>query len=76
MYIANLHNNGASLAEIMEQYDLSEAQVFAALSYYYDHKAAIDHDLEAGETLARSTGIDAQAHLTELRARTTDTLAD
>lgn len=69
MYIANLYNNGASVAEIMEQYDLSAAQVHAALAYYYDHKAAIDAALDEGEALARRIGVDANAHLAQMRAR-------
>lgn len=69
MYLANLHNNGASVAEIMEQYDLSAAQVHAALAYYYDHKAALDAALDEGEALARRIGVDANTHLAQLRAR-------
>lgn len=69
MYIANLHNNGASVEAIMEQYDLSAAQVHAALAYYYDYKDTIDKALDEGEALAKQIGIDAQTHLAQIRAR-------
>ncbi len=29
---------GASIEDVMEQYDLSRAEVMACLEYYYDHK--------------------------------------
>lgn len=38
---------GQSLEEITIKYDLSLAAVYAAMSYYYDHRAEIDrHSLE------------------------------
>jgi hypothetical protein len=33
---------GLSVDEIVKDYDLSHAQVHAALAYYYDHRAEID----------------------------------
>ncbi len=33
---------GALIEDVMEQYDLSRAEVMACLEYYYDHKDAID----------------------------------
>lgn len=43
------------VAEIAQEYDLSYAQIYAALTYYYDHKAEIDQreaeDLAAVEAL-------------------------
>lgn len=41
--------NGLSPADIHEQYPhLSMAQIHAALAYYYDHRAEIDAEIEAG----------------------------
>lgn len=37
---------------IAEWYDLSLSQVYAALSYYYDHKTEIDNDIREREQLA------------------------
>ena len=39
---------GESLAEIAATYDLSLAAVYAAISYYFDHKAEIDAEIEDG----------------------------
>jgi hypothetical protein len=33
---------------------LTLGQVYAALSYYYDHKPVIDADIESGERLAET----------------------
>ena len=40
--------------EIASDYRLTLAQVYAALSYYYDHKAEIDATLQARRKLAES----------------------
>jgi uncharacterized protein (DUF433 family) len=41
--IANWHLQGLTEAEIVEMYpQLSKAQVFDALSYYYDHQNEVD----------------------------------
>lgn len=37
---------GASVEEVMEQYDLTRAQVHAVLAHYSDHKDDIDRHLE------------------------------
>jgi uncharacterized protein (DUF433 family) len=36
---------GYSVDEIAEQYNLSLAEIYAALAYYYDHKEEIDQDI-------------------------------
>lgn len=43
-----------SADEIASDYNLSLGQVYAALSYYYDHKAAIDTSIEERRKLAES----------------------
>jgi uncharacterized protein (DUF433 family) len=40
---------GLSVDEICADYDLSLAEVYAALAYYFDYKEAIDRDIEADE---------------------------
>ncbi|GAB1420698.1 hypothetical protein MASR2M15_08100 [Anaerolineales bacterium] len=37
---------------IADDYDLSLAQVYAALAYYYEHKVAIDASIEARRQIA------------------------
>lgn len=39
---------------IAEDYELSLAQVYAALAYYYEHKATIDASIEERRALAQS----------------------
>jgi uncharacterized protein (DUF433 family) len=40
---------GMSVAEIVGNYDVTPAQVHAALAFYLDHKAEIDRRIEDGE---------------------------
>ncbi|MBM4467080.1 MAG: DUF433 domain-containing protein [Chloroflexi bacterium] len=40
---------GQSLEEIAGKYDLDLAGVYAAMAYYYDHRAEIDGSIEADE---------------------------
>ena len=47
MRIAGWYKLGYSPEEIAEQIQLSLAQVYAALAYYYANREAIDADLEA-----------------------------
>jgi len=43
---------GLSVAEIAAEYDLSLASVHAALAYYFDHRAEIDHARAEDEAYA------------------------
>lgn len=45
---------GLSVDEIGADYNLSLAEIYAALSYYFDHKAEIDAAIQADRTLAAS----------------------
>lgn len=40
---------GYSIEEILEGYPLTRAQVYDALSYYYDHKDEVDKHIQANE---------------------------
>lgn len=42
---------GISPDEILEQYSLTPGQLYAALSYYYDHRAEIDRLIDQEEIL-------------------------
>ena len=42
---------GVSEEEILAQYNLTLGQLYAALSYYYDHRAEIDQLVEQEEAL-------------------------
>jgi uncharacterized protein (DUF433 family) len=42
---------GRSADEIAAEYDLTLADVYAALAYYYDHRAELDEAIQADEAL-------------------------
>ncbi len=45
---------GQSLEEVAADYDLTLSEVYAAMSFYYDNKVAIDESIQASETFADS----------------------
>ena len=45
---------GKSADEIATEYDLTIAAVYAALAYYFDHRAAIDASIAEGRALIAS----------------------
>jgi len=46
--LASIHRQGDTPEDILEMYtNLSAAQVYAALSYYYEHRAEIDAEIAA-----------------------------
>jgi uncharacterized protein (DUF433 family) len=55
---------GRSVDEISSEYDLSLADIHAALAYYFDHRSEIDRDIAVGESLIQ-----------ELKSRTPSKLA-
>jgi uncharacterized protein (DUF433 family) len=46
--------HGQSPEEIAADYELSLSQVYAALAYYYDHKAEIDTTIQERKKLAQA----------------------
>ena len=45
---------GQSLEEVAAEYDLTLAEVYAAIAFYYDNKSAIDESIQASEAFAES----------------------
>jgi uncharacterized protein (DUF433 family) len=45
---------GKSVDEIAGEYDLTLADVHAALAYYFDHRAEIDQSIREGEEFAKA----------------------
>ncbi len=45
---------GKSADEIATEHDLTLADVYAALAYYFDHRAEIDESIREGEALAEA----------------------
>ena len=46
---------GRSADEIATEYDLTLADVYAALAYYFDHREEIDQQIEQGQALAEES---------------------
>lgn len=63
---------GSTADEIAATYDLTLADVYAALAYYFDHRAEIDRDIDASnafvETLRQQTPSKLTQKLHDLRA--------
>ena len=63
---------GSTADEIAATYDLTLADVYAALAYYFDHRAEIDRDMESSsafvETLRHQTPSKLTQKLHHLRA--------
>jgi uncharacterized protein (DUF433 family) len=54
MNVVFLHKQGKTEAEILESYpDLDRAQLYAALTYYYDHTEEIEAELRADASAAK-----------------------
>ena len=45
---------GKSADEIASEYNLSLADVYAALAYYFDHRAEIDSDIQESEAFVEA----------------------
>lgn len=54
--IAVLHNSGWSTETITHELNLTLAEVYAALSYYYEHQAEIDQSIRDADALALREG--------------------
>lgn len=67
--LAGIHLAGFSAEEIADEYDLTRAEVYAGLAYYYDHKDEIDAQLAADDELERVFAPDDAAFVATLRSR-------
>ena len=54
---------------IVENFELSPAQIHAALAYYYDHQEQIDQEIADDEALTREVGTPIEDALARMRAR-------
>jgi uncharacterized protein (DUF433 family) len=52
-HLARLHNDGWSVDSFIREYKLTHGQVYAALSFYFDHKAEIDAAIQAEREYAK-----------------------
>jgi uncharacterized protein (DUF433 family) len=56
----------SSVGWIAENFDISLAQVHAALSYYYDNKELIDREIAEGDAYAERVAIPAREYFDRL----------
>lgn len=54
---------------IVANYDLTPAQIYAALSYYYDHVEELDRFVQEGDELAQKYGVSSEEVLKKMRER-------
>jgi uncharacterized protein (DUF433 family) len=54
---------------IAENYDLTPAQIHAAISYYYDHAEELDRFVQEGEELVKRIGIPSSEVIERMRER-------
>jgi uncharacterized protein (DUF433 family) len=52
--VVYFHRVGWSVETISDQFDITPGQIYAALSYYFDHQAEIDEDMQRDREFARS----------------------
>lgn len=62
-----IHDPNATIETVMEQYELSRADVLACLAYYYDYESEINHvfeieDVELAKTAVPSSKWKAQMY--------------
>jgi uncharacterized protein (DUF433 family) len=70
MFISRLlDGTGATVDEVMEQYNLSRAEVLACLSYYYDYQEVIEKHFVAQEQAAHEAAIPLDELVSQLRKR-------
>ena len=60
---------GATIEQVMEQYNLSAAEVHAALAYYYDHQTEYEAEDRALQPLIDQIKDESEARLTQIKAR-------
>ena len=56
---------GKSADEIATEYDLTLADVYAALAYYFDHRTEIDQSLEESRTFVKTLRQQTSSKLSE-----------
>lgn len=68
--IAPMYVNGYASAEwIIENYELTPAQFYAAVSYYFDHRAEIDAKLREFEEYLKEHGVSSDELLARLKQK-------
>lgn len=71
-YLVALFAKADGVDAAVDQYELSPAEIHAALVFYYDNEALILERLEAVETWLKENTISAEEHLAQMRQRMKD----
>jgi uncharacterized protein (DUF433 family) len=69
MVISRIIHGSATIDEVMEQYNLTRAEVHAVIAYYFDHKEQIDRYFEEEEKQVAANVTPLDELLSRLRAR-------
>jgi uncharacterized protein (DUF433 family) len=68
--VARMHvDEHASIEAVMAQYDLTVAEVYACLAYYYDHQDVLEQDLDAKLAEIEANATPSRQYLEEIKAR-------
>ena len=62
-----------SISEVMEHYNLSAAEVHAALVFYYDNQESLDAEYRANLETLKEVGMSADEFRAKIEARNQDT---
>ncbi len=73
MIISRLFDGtGATIEQVMEQYNLSQSEVYAILAYYYDHKAEIVRYFEEEDKALHAEAVSAAELKERLKSQKKD----
>ncbi|MAS37019.1 MAG: hypothetical protein CL610_23670 [Anaerolineaceae bacterium] len=72
--VARMHiNGGASIEEVMSHYGLDRAEVYAALTYFFDNQETLDRRYEESLAIGKQAGaVDSTAFRAEIERRMRD----
>ena len=68
-HIAALHNLGWTVQDLTEEFELTAGQVYAALSYYADHREEIDRASRAAEDKVQGIGMSMETWQHRIKGR-------
>src|SRR5438093_1133319 len=68
-HIAALHNLGWTIQDLIEEFELTAGQVYAALSYYADHQEEIDRAIRDTQDKVQSIGLSMETWQRRIEAR-------
>src|SRR5438093_13705093 len=71
-HIAALHNLGWTVQDLMEEFELTGGQVYAALSYYADHQEEIDRAIRDIKDKVQNIGTSMETWQRRIQARKVD----